>query len=134
MVNIDSYQRFHGNPLGRRIAEEVQDWLDVAPVFIKYSYSGIDVGLVKAYLTSWGVGGTWEPDHADAPGGYQVTTLSLDEPPLSREDLPVAVFILYPWEAREDLETLQQRYPEHLIINRHHPYGDLAYVVFVGHD
>jgi 4-amino-4-deoxy-L-arabinose transferase-like glycosyltransferase len=128
------HQRFHGHPLGRQVAEEVEDWLGVAPVFIRYSYTGVDVGLIKVYLTSWGVGDTWQPDDPEAPGGYQVNSLALDEPPLSRQDLPLAVFILYPGEAQGDLEILKQRYPDHVVINRTQPYGDLAYVVFVGHE
>ncbi len=129
-----SEQRFGGYPLARNIAEEIRDWIGVAPVFVRYSPDGIDIGLVKVYLTSWGLGQVWDPDNPDAPGGYQVNALALDEPPLSRQDLPVAVFILYPWDEARDLGTLQQRYPSHLVLRRYRPDGELAYLVFVGHD
>jgi hypothetical protein len=129
-----SQQRFGGYPLARNIAQEVRDWLGTAPVFIKYSPEGIDIGLVKVYLTSWGVGDVWDPDRPDAVGGYQVSSLALDEPPLSRKDLPVAVFILYPQDAPQDLDVLRQRYPGHVIVHRYRPDGEMAYVVFVGHE
>jgi hypothetical protein len=129
-----SQQRFGGYPLARNVAQEVGDWLGTAPVFIVYSPDGVDIGLVKVYLTSWGVGDAWDPDRPDAAGGYQVSSLALDELPLSRKDLPVAVFILYPQDASHDLEVLQQRYPGHVVIHRYRPDGELAYVVFVGHE
>jgi hypothetical protein len=133
-VRYPEHQRFRGHPLGRRIAREVQAWLDTAPVFVKYSYSGIDVGLVKVYLTSWGIGETWQPDNPHALGGYQVHALALDQPPLSQQDLTRAVFIIYPEDVDQDVATLGARFPEHIVINRYHSYGELAYAVFVGHE
>jgi hypothetical protein len=126
-------QRFANYPLAREMAGEIKNWLDTAPVYVKHSPTGIDIGLVKVYLASWGLAGRWDPDNPASPTGYQVQALALDQPPLS-QDLPMAVFLLYPWDAEQELVTLRQRYPNHVVIERHQPDGQVAYIVFVGHE
>lgn len=126
-------QRFGNYPLAREMAREIKNWLGTAPVYVKYSPTGIDIGLVKVYLASWGFVDRWDPDNPNSPTGYQVQTLALDQPPLS-QDLPMAVFLLYPWDAEQELVTLRHRYPDHIVIERHQPDGEVAYVVFVGHE
>jgi hypothetical protein len=127
-------QRFGGYPLARSIAEEIASWVGEVPVFVKYTYTGMDVGLIKVYLYSWGLGEYWDPDRPDSPWGYQIDTLAVDQPPLSRDDLPAAVYILYPDDVPQDLEPLKVRYPAHFILERTLPDGKLGYVVFVGHE
>lgn len=127
-------QRFGGYPLARAVAEEIAGWVGEAPVFVKYTYTGMDVGLIKVYLYSWGLGAYWDPDDPDSPWGYQIDTLAVDEPPLSRDDLPAAVYILYPDDVPQGLEPLKERYPAHFVLDRTLPNGELGYVVFVGHE
>jgi hypothetical protein len=80
------------------------------------------------------LGDEWDPDRPDSPGGYQIDTIALEEPPLSRDDLPAAVYILYPEHYPGDLAPLEARYPVHFVAERRRPDGELAYVVFVGHE
>jgi hypothetical protein len=127
-------QALGGYPLAREIAGEIRQWLGVAPVYVKYAMQGINIHKVKIYLTSWGLGDQWDPDRPDSPGGYQIDTIALDQPPLSRDDLPAAVYILYPEDYPADLAPLKARYPAHFVAERRRPDGELAYVVFVGHE
>jgi len=126
--------RYGGYPLARDVAGEIAGWVGAAPVFVKYTPTGIDVGLIKVHLSIRGLGKYWDPDNPNSPGGYQIDTLAIDEPPLSREDLPAAVYILYPPDLPGGLEPLKQRYPAHLIRRHELPGGELGYVVFIGHE
>ncbi|MEJ2209517.1 MAG: glycosyltransferase family 39 protein [Anaerolineae bacterium] len=123
-----------GYPLARVIAGEIADWVGVAPVFIKYTPQALDVGLIKVHLDTRGLSQYWDPDNPSTPGGFQIDTQALDEPPLSRVDLPAAVYILYPPDVPDGLEPLKQRYPAHLIQRHELPDGELGYVVFIGHE
>lgn len=125
---------FGGYPLARSIAGEIADWVGVAPVFVKYTYTGVDVGLVKVHLAARGLEASWDPDDPNSPWGYQTNTLALDEPPLSRTDLPAAVYILYPDDVPQGLEPLRARYSAHLVQRHELPDGELGYVVFIGHE
>ncbi|MFN2225933.1 MAG: glycosyltransferase family 39 protein, partial [Anaerolineae bacterium] len=126
--------RYDSYPLARSIADEIADWVGVAPVFIKYTPNALDVGLIKVHLSTRGLSRYWDPDNPESPGGYQVDTLALDQPPLSREDLPAAVYILYPPDVPDGLEPLKQRYPAHFVRRHELPNGELGYVVFIGHE
>lgn len=126
--------QFGGYPLARSIADEIARWVGVAPVFVKYTPTGLDIGLVKVHLNGQGLGQYWDPDNPSSPGGFQIDTLAVDEPPLSRTDLPAAVYILYPPDVPDGLEPLRARYPAHFVLERKLPDGELGYVVFVGHD
>jgi hypothetical protein len=127
-------QRFGGYPVARAIADEIAGWVGEVPVFVKYTYTGVDVGLIKVYLATQGLDRYWDPDDPDSPWGYQIDTLDVNEPPLSRTDLPAAVYILYPDDVPEGLEPLKERYPAHFVLERMLPNGELGYVVFVGHE
>ena len=43
---------YSGYPLARSIADEIADWVDVAPVFVKYTPNTVDVGLIKVHLNA----------------------------------------------------------------------------------
>jgi hypothetical protein len=129
---------YGGYPLARSIADEIADWVGVAPVFIKYTPNALDVGLIKVHLNIRGLSQYWDPDNPNSPGGFQIDTLTLDEPPLFQADgsadLPAAVFILYPPDVPDGLEPLKQRYPAHFVRYHELPDGELGYVVFIGHE
>ena len=126
-------QRFEGYPLARRMAEEIQHWIGVAPVYLKYWPGGIDVGQVKVYLASSGIGEEWQTDNLDAPAGCQIQELTPDKPPLARNDAPALVVLLYPQDAQTgSLDTLRQYYPAHVEYSRSLLNGQPAFFVFVG--
>ena len=128
-----SKQRFEGYPLARRMAEEMRRWIGVAPVYLKYAPGGIDVGQVKVYLASSGVGEEWQTDNLDAPAGCQIQELTPGKPPLARNDASAVVVLLYPQDAQAgSLDTLRQYYPAHLEYSRHLPSGKPAFFVFIG--
>jgi len=132
-VTYPSHQRFGGYPLARHLAGEIKHWLGIAPVYLKYAPSGIDVGQVKVYLASWGVGDEWQPDDIRAVAGCQLQEIAVAKPPFADPDRSPMVVLLYPADAQgEDIDRLRRLYPSNLVYPRYRPDGRLAYLVFLG--